>query len=196
MSEKSFDKLVEGLCAGDNDAARIVFSRFVKRLIGLASSRLNPVIRQKQDPEDVVQSVFRTFFRRTSDGEFEFDNWDSLWAMLALITLRKCGNRVEYFHAARRDVHRDAQGRPNDSNASLSAWQGIAREPTPAEAAMMADTLDALMAGMDEQGKEILSWRLQGCSIPDISLEVERSERTVSRVLERVRSHLERLADK
>ena len=195
MAEETFEELMEGLSAGEDEAAEIVFTRFVRRLVGLAGTRLNSMIKQKQDPEDVVQSVFRTFFRRSSDGQFKFEDWDGLWAMLALMTLRKCGNRVEYFYAARRDVHRDVQANPNHSKAALTAWQGIAREPTPAEAAVMADTLEAVMAGMNEQEQIILSRRLQGNSIAEISSEVGRSERSVSRLLERARKRLRRLEE-
>jgi DNA-directed RNA polymerase specialized sigma24 family protein len=48
----------------DEQAARENFDRFARRLIGLARTRLDRRIRQKIDPEDVVQSVFRSFFTR------------------------------------------------------------------------------------------------------------------------------------
>ena len=118
--ETTFDDLMARLNDGDDEAAAEIFNRFVRRLIFLARSRLNAQVRQKEDPEDVVQSVFRSFFTRQVEGQFEIGNWESLWAMLAVITLRKCGNRIEYFQAAKRNVQRNVPGgmKPNESEES------------------------------------------------------------------------------
>src|SRR4051812_14113370 len=101
--EESFADLMARLRAGDQDAAARVYQHFARRLIGLARSRLDGLMRRKEDPEDVVQSVFRSFFARQAGGQFDLDDWNSLWSLLTVITLRKCGHRVEYFRAARRD---------------------------------------------------------------------------------------------
>ena len=61
------------LPAGDDRAARAVFDRYSNRLIRLAGKHLNQRLAGRVDPEDVVQSVFRTFFRRGLDGEFQLD---------------------------------------------------------------------------------------------------------------------------
>src|SRR5262249_54926721 len=103
----SFDALMSGLRAGDPSAADDVFRRYARRLIALARARLEARIGRKVDPEDVLQSVFRSFFTRYGEGQFTPGDWDSLWRILAVITLRKCGNRMEYFRAARRDVTRE-----------------------------------------------------------------------------------------
>ncbi len=68
--ETTFDDLMARLNDGDDEAAAEIFNRFVRRLIFLARSRLNAQVRQKEDPEDVVQSVFRSFFTRQVEGQF------------------------------------------------------------------------------------------------------------------------------
>src|SRR5687767_9707448 len=98
MSEQdSFQALLAHLQAGDPEAGGRIVSRFAYRLIGLARSRLDRLVRQKVDPEDVVQSVFRSFFLRQGEGKWRLESWNSLWAILTVITLRKCGHRVEHF---------------------------------------------------------------------------------------------------
>ena len=72
MSEaREFDELMDLLASGDEDAAREVFLRFSSRLIAVTRNRLDKRILQKIDPEDVTQSVFRSFFARQANGSFE-----------------------------------------------------------------------------------------------------------------------------
>src|SRR6516225_7056918 len=133
------------LKAGRDEAATRVFNRFASRLIALARTQLSPQIRQKVDPEDVLQSVFRSFFRRNAEGQFgEFESWDNLWAMLVVLTVRKCGGRIDYFHAACRDVQREVSPpvSPDSSRADLDPRDD---EPTPSQAAMLTETVEQLM---------------------------------------------------
>jgi RNA polymerase sigma factor (sigma-70 family) len=190
-SDPTFDDLMARLRAGQNDAAAQVFGHFANRLIALARKQLNPEILQKVDPEDVLQSVFRSFFVRYPSGQFgEFESWDNLWAMLAVITMRKCGRRIDYFHAARRDVRREVSGEPatEESTADVGARDD---EPTPAEAAMLTETVEHLMRSLEGRHREMLALSLQGYSPAEISNQLRCTERTVYRVLERVKTWLE-----
>src|SRR5262245_50887646 len=82
---------------GDETAAAEIFERFTGRLIGLARSRLDQRLQGKVDPEDVLQSVYRSFFVRHRDGKFKLESWDNLWSLLAQITVRKCCRQIERF---------------------------------------------------------------------------------------------------
>src|SRR5262249_45140923 len=132
-SEAAFKDLMARLRGGDEQAAREVFQRFADRLINLARSRLDARIRQKVDPEEVIQSAFLSFFQRHAQAQFAPDSWDGLGALLPLIPLRKCGHKVEHSRAARRSVLRE-MALPNDDSDAGPSWEGLAREPTPAEA--------------------------------------------------------------
>jgi RNA polymerase sigma-70 factor (ECF subfamily) len=191
-STASFADLMARLKAGDQDAATEIFHQFAHRLIGLARSRLDRFLRQKIDPEDVMQSVFRSFFVRQAKGEFDLLNWDSLWSLLTVITLRKCGHRVDYFRADCRDVRRESPNRalPDDS---VLSWQAIAREPTPSEAVQLTETLEHVLRDFNEREREIISLSLQGYSPEEIVPQVGRTERTIYRVLERLKRKLRRL---
>jgi RNA polymerase sigma-70 factor (ECF subfamily) len=111
--------------------------RFAGRLIALARSRLDAQIRRKVDPESVMLSAFGSFFLRQRAGQFVLNDWNSMWGLLATITLRKFGHRLEHFRAACRDVGRESTpaAHADDSNAS---WEAIAREPSPDEVACQA----------------------------------------------------------
>jgi RNA polymerase sigma-70 factor, ECF subfamily len=176
---------------GDPDAARHVFDRFSQRLIALARTRLNPRLRPKVDPEDVLQSVCNSFFLRYAGGQFELGSWDSLWGLLTLMTVRRCGRWADRFQAAGRDIDLEVPLQAG-SDAPSDAGHVLAREPTPSESAMLAEVLRSVMAGLEEHERHILSLSLQGYEVWEVSDQVGYSERTVQRVLQRVRSRLER----
>jgi RNA polymerase sigma factor (sigma-70 family) len=190
-AELSFDALVGRLDAGDPDAAAQVFRRFEHRLVGLAAGRLEGVLRHRAGPEDVVQSVFHSFFRRQRDGQFELCSWDSLWDLLAAMTLRKCYNRVEHLHAACRDVRREV---PLDGAAdSALPWEAVARGPTPDEAAELVETVERLLGLFQDRERAILELSLQGYPVAEIGARLGCTERKVYRVRERIRLELRRI---
>jgi RNA polymerase sigma-70 factor (ECF subfamily) len=186
-ADESFEEVMTRLQAGDQDAAAEVFARFARRLIALARLHLDSRLRQKVDPEDVLQSVFKSFFLRQARGEFDLGSWDSLWALLSVIALRKCGRQNDHFNALCRDVGREAQAAGEQSDAS---WQALAREPTPAEAAMLAETVEVLLRDLKEREREIVSLALQGYTAAEISAQLNRPRRTVYNLLERIKKRL------
>ncbi len=187
--DQSFQKLMARLRAGSPDAAARVFDRFAGRLVALARRRLDGPLRAKLDAEDVLQSVYRSFFRRC--GEFHLDGWDGLWSLLVLLTVRKCGRQAEHYRAARRDVRREDTPVPGEAGADTR--EAVDREPTPEEAAVLAETVEGLLRGLDGRDRAIVTLSLQGYTVAEVSDEVGRTQRTVQRVLERVRKRLERM---
>lgn len=190
--ERSFAEIMDRLRAGDGDAAREVFTRFAHRLIALARSRLDLALRPKLDPEDVLQSVYQSFFVHQAQDRYSLDSWDSLWAMLTVMTLRKCARRRQFFQTAMRDVAREAGSEPFD-DCPKAGFEIFAHDPTPSEAARLTETVEQLMAGMAPRERDILSLSLQGFTSAEISSRVGRTERTVQRLLKRIRSRLEEM---
>jgi RNA polymerase sigma-70 factor (ECF subfamily) len=188
--ELPFEELMRRLRAGDQEAATLVFNRFTQRLIALARSRLDQRMRQKLDPEDVVNSAYKSFFVRNREGKFHLESWDSLWGMLTVITVRKCGRAIDRFHTQKQDVEREVAP-PREGDGLI--YEALASDPTPSEAALLAETVENLLRGLPEVEQTILALTLQGYSIAEIKAQVGRTERTVQRVLERVRKRLQRL---
>src|SRR5207247_810362 len=85
-TDDAFAALMARLRSGEDAAAREVFERFAGRLIGLARRQFNRLLARKVDPEDVVQSAYKSFFVRHRAGKLEVGDWDGLWHMLTLIT--------------------------------------------------------------------------------------------------------------
>lgn len=169
--------------------ARAVLGHFSRRLIGLARAHLHGPLQHKVDPEDVVQSAYKSLFTRYGDETLS-EGWEGLWGLLTLITIRKCADRARYYRADCRDLRREAAASPNrDSN---PAWlEAVGREPTPDEAAVLADTVDHLLQQLTGDERAIVELSLQGYSTEEISEQTSRAERSVRRLRERVRKHLE-----
>ena len=91
---------------GQVDAATELYSRYATRLLELARSRTGVELGHSVDPEDVVQSVFRTFFRRAAEGSYSVPNGDTLWKLLMVIALNKIRSLADYHRAGKRDLRR------------------------------------------------------------------------------------------
>lgn len=163
------------------------FERFTRRLIGLARSHLDTRLQHKIDPEDVVQSAYKSFLLRYGDDALAAEGWDGLWGMLTVITLRKCADRVRYFRTQGRDLSREAKS--TDAN---QRWlEAIGQEPTPEQAAVLAETVESLLGALEGDERTIVELSLQGHTTQEISTQLRRAERSVRRIRERVRLQLE-----
>jgi RNA polymerase sigma-70 factor (ECF subfamily) len=190
----SFVDVLDRLRRGENDAATEVFRRYAGQLVKLAEARLNPLLRQKVGPEDVMQSAFRTFFRRVEDGKFQLKNWDSLWGLLAVIVVRKCHKQERHFfgptHDVRKEVPVPRAGESSDGGVLLRG-----PEPTPEEAGVLVETLEDLMRDLDNRDRQILQLRLQGHTASEIGELVGFTQFTVEGVLKKIRKRCKQLLD-
>ncbi len=177
----SFAELMARLRAGDDAAEILVFRRSVRRLIALASRQFEARMRDRADAENVVLSAYRSFFHRHARGEFDLAGWDELWSLLAVITLHKCTQRRKYLRAARRDAGR---------NVRLPERE---RAPTPAEAAILTETIGRLFQLMAPDDRPIVEQILLGCTAEEIAERLDCSERTVRRARQRAKHQLQHL---
>jgi RNA polymerase sigma-70 factor (ECF subfamily) len=187
----SFAAFLKRLQARDAAAAQELFGRFTHQLIALALRHIHAGLRHKVDPEDVVQSAYKSFFVRYDAGKLDVVNWNSLWGLLTLITVRKCAERAAYHRAERRDAAREVC--PPQGNEEAPWREPLGREPTPLEAAVLSETVEQLLAGLDEEERPVLELSLQGYTTREISERLGRAERTVRLLREGVRHRLERM---
>jgi RNA polymerase sigma-70 factor (ECF subfamily) len=188
----SFTQLMSRLKDGDQAAAAEVFQRYTRPLMALASSQFDSWLRRKVDVEGVVQSALKSFFVRQGEGQFEgLEDWENLWGLLTVITLRKCYRRHEYLHAECRDPAREV-ARLNQADHKEQGLEAIDREPTPLEAAMLAETVERLLESLAPPERAIVELSLQGYSTAEIAARLNRSQRTVRRVRDRVKHQLQR----
>lgn len=178
---------------GEQDAAAEIFNRHVDRLVALAATRLSPQFASRVDPEDVVQSAFRSFFREVKTGRYVLERSGDLWRLLAAITINKLYRQVEYHGAAKRSVRQEQAKGGDADGSSIEYW--ISREPSADAAAELVDEVTAVMAALDPAERKVLELRLQDRSTEEIAAEVKCSDRTVRRALERIRAAVQQRFD-
>src|SRR5262245_6062945 len=144
--------------AGDQQAAAELFHRYASRLIALAQSRLSSSMAGRVDPEDVVQSVYRSFFTEARADRLDLHQSGGLWPLLVTITLNKLHNQVKRFTTQKRAVHLERSFSGEDS---LVALQGlpIADDPSPVEALALVDEVDQVMRALGKLERRVLELR-------------------------------------
>jgi len=192
-ASESFAEVMARLRTGDQAAAAEVFRRFVDRLVRLAKRRFNADMRRRVDPEDVVQSAFKSFFLRYGAGKLAVRDWGNLWGLLTVITLRKCCDHVQFHRADCRDLQREVAQPGSPDQAPW--WEAMARDPMPEEAAVLAEIVEQVMRESPEHERPILELSLQGYTAQEISQRVGRAERSVRRLRGQLRKRLERLLE-
>jgi len=136
------------------------------------------------DAEDIVQSVFRTFFVRLKDGRFVFQEEDDLCKLLVRITLHKTLRQVAFHKAAKRDPNMESNQGEHHREQLLAV---LDREPSAEDALAFEDELEKFLAPLSEQEQQIIRLRLQGFTNDEIAQQMGLYDRKIRRVMERVR---------
>ena len=173
--------LLARLKSGDPSAADELYRRYAQRLCAIAEQHVGQRLRVREDPEDAVQSAFRSFFRRAADGQFHVDHSGDLWNLLVTITLNKVRLKAQRHGAGKRDIRAEAGIDVERLNPSA-----VACEPTTEEAAVSIDELEFIFAELKDPDPEIVWMCFQGYSTGEIADRVGSSRWTVRRALDRV----------
>jgi RNA polymerase sigma-70 factor (ECF subfamily) len=190
MSEAAEDPIVEALKRTlDERAARELYDRYVDRLIGLARRRISQRLASRVDPEDIVQSVFRTFFGRLKAGQFHINDQDDLCKLLMRITVHKTLRQIAFHKAGKRDPSHET-GQEDEAQERL--LELLDRDPSPEAEVAFLDQLEHFMNGLGTQERQILELRLQGYSNEEIAEKLDIYDRKIRRVVERIRGKAER----
>jgi len=175
--------MVERWRQGDPVAADELFRHYAEKLVRIAEQHLARKLAPRLDGADVVQSVFRTFFRRCADGQFHIDGSGQLWRLLVKITLLKARAKGRFHTAAQRDINAESAD---------AAWLGevVAAEPGPADGAALVDLIETLVRDLPDTYRDILNQRLEGYGITEIAAHLNLSRRTIQRALNLLQDRL------
>lgn len=179
-------ELLQQYRSGESDAAAELHRRYAARLLTLAERMLKGPLRRRLDADDLVQSVFRTFFRRVAHGEYSVQHSGALWHLLMGIAENKMRIERRRHHAAKRDLSAEIHLDPSTASLAVNV-------PSPEELAVLMDEIECLLAGLGPVHVKIIHGALEGAGVGEIAAEVQRSRSTVRRVLSRT---IHRLSDR
>jgi RNA polymerase sigma factor (sigma-70 family) len=195
VSDGSVTRLIQLLCSADaverDLAARLIWRRYFRDLLELARNNLNRRIRRREDEEDVLQSMYKSFCLRQQRGDFDLTGRDQLWGLLVQITLCKARNAAKKQMRDKRDVAREQTiaDRDESESAHWALEQMDAAGPSPAEAALLNEALERRLEALaDPELRQIALWRLEGYTNREIADRLQCTERSIERRLERIRS--------
>jgi RNA polymerase sigma-70 factor (ECF subfamily) len=177
--------LIREFQAGSESAARELFDKYCERLMRLAKRRIGQRMTSRVDPEDVIQSAFRTFFVHVKDGEFTFEGENDLFKLLVRLTVHKTLRQIAYHRAAKRNPELEA-GQADDSNDLLA--QISAAEPPPEVEVALIDEFEKFLGQLRPDDRKVLELKLQGYSTTEIAEALGSYDRKIRRILERIQA--------
>ena len=181
--DTSDHSLLQRLRRGEESAATALYLRYARRLLALTQARTSEALAAKEEADDIVQSVFKSFFRKASAGLYDVPEGEELWNLLLVITINKIRAKGNYHRAQKRDV-RLAGG---DQALEAVPADESGNDTALAELQMV---IDEILKGLPEKSAEIVELRIAGHEVNEIVAQVKRSKRTVERVLQDFRERL------
>lgn len=178
--------LIRRLREGEGDAASDLYLRYADRLHRLARKQTSAELARRVEPEEIVQSVFRTFFRRVNEGVYNVPEGKELWGLFLVIALNKIRHAAVYHRAARRDV------RKTTSADELAASSYIIQDKSADSNALtvLQLVIEDITSKLPEVKREMIRLRIEGHEIEDIAQQTGRSSRSVERTLQEFRQAL------
>ncbi len=185
----SDSSLIRRFRSGEDDAATQLYKRYAERLHRLAQRNTGADLARRFDAEDVVQSVFRTFFRRVRTGLYDLPDGDELWRLLLVISLNKIRALAIHHRAQKRNVA-----------ATVAPGTELLAQLTDESSENLALTslkmvIGDVLSSLPKVQQQMIVRRIEGCQIEEIAAETGRSKRTVERVLQDFRGRLRGLID-
>lgn len=185
--EASFQKLVERIRAGDNEAAAELVRRYEPTVRRIAHVRLRGAhLRHLLDSVDICQSVFASFFVRAALGDLELDSPERVLKLLVAMTRRKVVDQVRKASAARRDYRRDTGAGDAD--------RYVAAALTPCEQVATEELLHAFRRRLSADERYLAEQRAAGRDWSVIAAECggspEALRKQLARAVDRVSAEL------
>lgn len=188
-SEPSDHSLLRRIRAGSQDAATQLYVRYADRLRALTRSQCSPDLARRVDVDDIVQSVFGSFFRRATHGLYDVPDGEELWKLFLVIALNKIRAQGSFHRAAKRDVRMTAGIEAFDESALTDPATGDTAY------AYLQMVINDVLEKLPAQQKQMVVLRIEGHEVTEIAAKTGRSKRTTERVLQEFRKKLADLLD-
>jgi RNA polymerase sigma-70 factor (ECF subfamily) len=161
-----------------------LYRRYAERLLTLARARVGGDLAARLDPEDIVQSVFGSFFRAARRGYYEVPSGEDLWRLFLVIALNKIRAKGAFHRAARRAVGMTVGGD------ELERRLDVPIERDAATRTLLQVAIDEALDRLPPGHRQVVTLRAEGYEVAEIAGRTGRSKRTVERLLQAARQKL------
>ena len=177
---------------GDSVAANQIWQYYFDRLVRSVRHKLHGQNRAVSDEEDIVLSVFDSFYIAVEKGRFPdlSDRYD-LWRLLLRMSARKVVDKRRHDLRQRRggNVEIHSLDRANDDE---NVSEAIGNEPTPEMVLMMQESVEQFFSHLGVgQLRDLAGYKLEGYSNAELAKRFDCSERTIERRLHLIREKCE-----
>lgn len=184
MNDADFLDLFQRCRAGSEDAARELFDRYRPHVLRVIRRRLHSSLRAKFDSIDFTQDVWASFFAMLGEP-LSFESPAALVAYLAKIaehkvveTFRQHMQTQKFDITRERSLHDDAE----------RVGQIATCQPRPSELVIAEEKWQELLRDQPDYCRQILVMLRDGYTQREIAEHLHVNERTVRRLLKRLRS--------
>jgi RNA polymerase sigma-70 factor, ECF subfamily len=177
--------LIARIRGGDDDAATALYERYADRVKWFVQTRTSDQLKHQVEPEDIVQSIFKSVFRGMESRGYDAPEGGTLWHLIAVVAIHKVRKNASRRHAAMRDARR------TESLDSLDAGQVSDHEAAQEMEFAVREAIECL----SPQEQTVVNLRMQNYSVDEIAKQIGCSPRTVERRLQQVRVELSELLD-
>lgn len=193
--------LIQSARSGDEDAVRRLLVMYHPRLKGRLLHQMDPVMRSKIEPEDILQQVYLEAFRAI--GQFQYQGKDSFLRWMYAILDRKLIDEHRAMRAERRDVRREVKTGPSGGQQTTFVdlmTRVMATGGTPSQAVRKEEALGVLgacVATLPEHYRMVIQMRfIEGRSVSDVAQRLKRSIGSVHMICHRALRQLREQAEK
>ncbi len=174
--------------AGDSAAANRIWQHYFDRLVRSVRARLAGQNRAVSDEEDIVLSVFDSFYNAAENGRFpDLSDRDDLWRLLLRMSARKVVDKRRHDQRQRRGGNAKVHSL-NQTDDDDSVIEAIGNEPSPVMVLMMQESVDEFFSHLGVgQLRELAVAKLEGYSNAELAERFGCSERTIERRLHLIR---------
>lgn len=187
-SQGSVSRWLGQLQDGDAAAARHLWERYFRRLVGLARKKLGGKPPAVADEEDVALSALDSLCRQVGQGRLpHVEDRDGLWRLLVVMTVRKAAHLMRDESRQKRGGQVQRIDVTADDAAGLS--QILDKEPTPEVAAQFGEEYQRLLNLLGDPGlAAVAQRRLEGHSVEEIAAQLGFAPRSIKRKLQLIRT--------
>jgi RNA polymerase sigma-70 factor (ECF subfamily) len=125
------------------------------------------------------------------EGRLDLRKHQQIWPLLCAITLNKVRMQIRYQLQDKRHPGREVQLGPAGTESTQIGPLEVAEEGLdPQEAVAFAEQLERILGRLDDEQRQIIELRLEGCNGEEIADRLNISTRTVRRITNRIREQL------